>query len=69
MTKSKRSPWTWAAVFAVYAVGIMALSESDKYGEIGSALAWLVLFGAVVYNWNGIAQNLSPLTGVGIQKV
>lgn len=58
------NPWQWAGAYAIYAVVMMAVAESDKYAEIGASLAWLVLFGVAVTSWNQIVGNLNSITGL-----
>lgn len=64
-----RSPWTWAALFAVYSVVMFTAADSDRFGDAAAALAWLVFLGAGVYWWNPIAQHLGALTGAPISTV
>jgi hypothetical protein len=56
----------WAGAFGVYAIVVYLLDESEKYGTVVEAMAWLVATTAFLKWYKQIGANLSSLTGVAL---
>jgi hypothetical protein len=54
----------WGGAFGIYAIVVYMLDESDKYGTVVEAMAWLVATTAVIHWYKQIGSNLSAMTGV-----
>jgi hypothetical protein len=54
----------WGGAFGIYAIVIFAFDESDKYGTVVEAMAWLVATTAVLKWYKQIGSNLTAMTGV-----
>lgn len=65
---SSRSPWEYAAAFAVYATVMISWADASD-SDLPAALAWLVFVGAVTVWWNPLSQHLSALTGTQLGSV
>lgn len=67
-TPSTKTPWEYAAAFAIYATVMIAWVDAGS-GEVPTALAWLVFIGAITVWWNPLSQHLGALTGVQLGSV
>ena len=56
----------WGGAFGIYAIVIYAFDESDKYGTVVEALAWLVATTAFLKWYKQIGSNLKAMTGVNV---
>jgi hypothetical protein len=56
----------WGGAFGIYAIVIYALDESDKYGVVVEAMAWLVATTAFLKWYKQIGANLKAMTGVNV---
>lgn len=67
MSQVTVSPWSefakWGGAFAVYAIVITMLADSDEYGEVGVAMAWVVAAGAFFALYNDFDTSLAQLIG------
>lgn len=53
----------WGAAYALFAVVMLGMSESDKYGDAATAMVWVIAFGATLYWWPSLDVSLAELLG------
>lgn len=53
----------WAGAFVVFSMIMLALAESEDYGEIASALTWLIAASAFFYWFDPLDRGLADLIG------
>lgn len=56
----------WGGAFGIYAIVIYAFDESEKYGVVVEAMAWLVATTAFLKWYKQIGSNLTAMTGVAL---
>ena len=56
----------WGGAFGIYAIVVYAFDESEKYGVVVEALAWLVATTAFLKWYKEIGANLKAMTGVNL---
>ncbi len=56
----------WGGAFGIYAIVIYAFDESEKYGTVVEAHAWLVATTAFLKWYKQIGANLRSMTGVNV---
>lgn len=65
-TPTLNSFMKWGGAFGIYAIVMYMLDESDKYGTVVEAMAWLVATTAVLKWYKQIGTNLTAMTGVAL---